>query len=197
MVDARLRFVEQVLQQRPAASLPREAQHREAAVTLLLRARQEIELLLIKRALIDRDPWSGHMALPGGRRSTADPDLMATAYRETEEEVGIPVAQFGHFLGALDDVAPITPRLPPIIISPFVVAVPEETTTVINPAEVEFAVWVPMPALRAPGAIEEILIRFEGASHSLPSRRYGEHVIWGLTLRILEQLFGLLEANGL
>ena len=196
-MDARLSIIEQILKLRPAASFSREPHHREAAVTLLLRARENLELLLIKRALIERDPWSGHMALPGGRRSNEDPDLIATAYRETEEEIGVAVRQFGHHLGALDEVAPMTPRLPPIVISPFVVAVPESTMPVVNPAEVEFAVWVPVPALREPGAMDEILIRFEGTSRSLPSRRYGEHVIWGLTLRILEQFFEVLEENGL
>jgi 8-oxo-dGTP pyrophosphatase MutT (NUDIX family) len=194
-VDARLSILEQTLQQRPAAVLPREPQHREAAVALLLRARADLELLLIKRAVIERDPWSGHMALPGGRRSAEDADLIATAYRETEEEIGVAVARFGHFLGALDEVGPLNPRLPPIVVAPFVVAVPENTVAVPNPAEVEFAVWVPIPALREPGAVGKILISFEGASRTLPSLQYGEHVIWGLTLRILEQFFGLLDTD--
>jgi 8-oxo-dGTP pyrophosphatase MutT (NUDIX family) len=137
------------------------------------------------------------MALPGGRRSAADPDLIATAYRETEEEIGISLTREGSYLGALDEVAPLAPRLPPIVIAPFVVAVMENTTPVANPSEVDFAVWVPIAALRAPGAMGEILVHFEGNQHSLPSRRYGEHVIWGLTLRILEQFFSIMEDTGL
>jgi hypothetical protein len=62
-VDPRLCILEQILQVRPAATIPREPHHREAGVALLLRAREQLELLLIKRAIIERDPWSGHMAL--------------------------------------------------------------------------------------------------------------------------------------
>ena len=62
----------------------------DAAVALILRALpDDLELLLIKRARDPRDPWSGHMALPGGRRDAADPDLASTAVRETLEETGV------------------------------------------------------------------------------------------------------------
>ncbi|MGH7339454.1 MAG: NUDIX domain-containing protein, partial [Candidatus Rokuibacteriota bacterium] len=71
--------------------MERDPDHREAAVALLVRPRADLEILLIKRAEHPRDPWSGHMALPGGRRSTTDADLVATAFRETEEETGVPV----------------------------------------------------------------------------------------------------------
>jgi 8-oxo-dGTP pyrophosphatase MutT (NUDIX family) len=195
-VDSRLRVLKEALQLRPAQSVSRDAQRREAAVALLLRAREHLELLLIKRAENEADPWSGHMALPGGRRDPVDNDLISTAYRETEEEIGVVLGRVGEYLGALDEVAPLSPRLPPIIIAPYVVAVPENTEAIANTREVEFAVWAPVPALREPGALGEILIRFEGRDHSLPSRRFGDHVIWGLTLRILEQFFQLLDAIG-
>jgi 8-oxo-dGTP pyrophosphatase MutT (NUDIX family) len=196
-VDTRIRLIEEALRHRPARAAARDDLRKEAAVALLLRARTDLELLLIKRAEHERDPWSGHMALPGGRRSRDDSDLIATAYRETEEEIAVPVARIGQYLGALDEVAPANPRLPPIIIAPFVVAVPEATVAIPNNAEVDFAVWVPLTALREPGAASEILIQFEGGSRSFPSLKYGEHVIWGLTLRILKQFFELAEAAGI
>ena len=196
-MDPRLRILQESLQLRPAERVERAAGRREAAVALLVRAREQLELLLIKRAEHEHDPWSGHMALPGGRRSPGDDDLIHTAYRETEEEVGVVLTRVGSYLGALDEVAPLAPRLPPLIIAPFVVAVLENVDTVVNPKEVDFAVWVPVPALREPGAIGELLIHFEGRSHAMPSRRYGDHVIWGLTLRILEQFFALLDETGL
>ena len=196
-MDSRLSILHETLQFRPASRAPRDAVRREAAVALLLRAREQLELLLIKRAEQERDPWSGHMALPGGRRSPADADLLTTAYRETEEEVGVALSRVGMYLGALDEVAPQNPALPPLIIAPFVITVPENTSAVANPAEVDFAVWVPLPALREPGTMDEILIHFQGLRRTMPARRYGEHKIWGLTLRILEQFFSVLDEVGL
>ncbi|MEP6687797.1 MAG: NUDIX domain-containing protein, partial [Gemmatimonadales bacterium] len=80
-------------------------------------------VLLIRRADRAGDPWSGHMALPGGRREETDPDLVATAVRETFEEVGLSLAP-ADLLGSLDDVVPRTPVLPPIAVRPYVFALP-------------------------------------------------------------------------
>ena len=167
---------------------------KEAAVALLLRAHEELELLLIKRAEHESDPWSGHVALPGGRRNAQDLDLLHTALRETAEEVGITANRDLHLIGALDEVSPRNPRLPPLIIAPFVFAVPRETTPVIDTREVEAAIWVPLSSLRDESAASEILISLEGGSYTLPSLRYGEYVIWGLTHRILTQFLSLTAA---
>jgi 8-oxo-dGTP pyrophosphatase MutT (NUDIX family) len=166
---------------------------REAAVALLVRAHDELEILLIKRAEHESDPWSGHMALPGGRRDHADSDLLHTALRETEEEVGVAISRDMQLLGALDEVSPRNPRLPPIIISPFAFAVPVDTTPVIDTSEVEAAIWVPLSALRDESAASEILITLEGGSRAFPSLTYGEYVIWGLTHRILLQFLEITE----
>ena len=77
----------------------------KAAVALVLRARDPLEILLVKRAVSDADPWSGHMALPGGRYDKSDPDFLSTAKRETIEEVGIDLDQSALLLGRLDDIA--------------------------------------------------------------------------------------------
>ncbi len=61
-----------------------------------------VEGLFIKRAQQAGDPWSGQIALPGGRREPADADLLATAVRETREETGIELTGVEQ-LGALDD----------------------------------------------------------------------------------------------
>ena len=62
----------------------------QAAVSLILRdAQGSAQTLIIKRAERPGDHWSGHLALPGGRAQIEDGDLIATAARETYEEVGI------------------------------------------------------------------------------------------------------------
>lgn len=195
--DARLVALLRAFEQRPAAAVPRRAQDREAAVALVLRPREELEVLLIKRAERADDPWSGHMALPGGRRAPDDPDLLATAKRETEEETHLPLERVGTFIGRLDDVAPGNRRLPPIVIAPFVLGVPPSTTARPDGREVDATLWVPLSALREPGAVSELLIELgNGESRRFPSLLYQDHVIWGLTHGILTTFLRVAEQAG-
>ena len=197
VADGRIEALRQTLAARTAAGLVRRPDEREAAVALVIRPRRELELLLIKRAVRETDPWSGHMALPGGRRDPDDDALLDTALRETVEETGVDIARHGHVLGELDEVAPRTPRLPPIVIAPFVAAVPPGTLAVPDGREVELALWIPVSALRDDAAVSEILIELQEGSRSFPSLVYQEHVIWGLTHRILVQFLEVLELAGL
>src|SRR5207253_9590753 len=99
----------------------------QAAVSLVLRQRfDETDLLVIKRALAERDHWSGHLALPGGRKDESDADLRETAVRETREEVGIEIELGGEVLGALDTIRPESRFAPKILVTPFVAVAPRE-----------------------------------------------------------------------
>lgn len=145
-----------------------------------------MELLLIKRSVRQGDPWSGHMALPGGRHDPADSSAAETAIRETWEEVGIDLRLADRRLGRLDDVEPGSAKLQ-IVVSPFVFCVPPGTTTTIN-EEVERAYWVGCRRLAAPQATTEYLHALEsGEQVSFPAIGYEDDVIWGLTYRILRQ----------
>ncbi|CAN5756594.1 hypothetical protein BH23GEM3_BH23GEM3_00010 [soil metagenome] len=191
--DPRIVQLRRLFENRPATAVGRRPEHREAAVSLLLRPHTTLELLLIRRAEFGGDPWSGHVALPGGRRGYGDADLLVTACRETEEEVGVPLARVGTFIGSLDEVTPGTPILPPVVIAPFVMAVPSHTRTVPDPREVQSAIWVPLAALRDTAAMSEIVIDTPRASGSFPSLVYDDLVIWGLTYRILRQFLDITE----
>jgi len=109
--------------------------YREAAVSLVLRAVDQVELLLIRRSKSDRDPWSGHMALPGGRRESGDPSLLYTAMRETLEETAVELAT-SEVLGTLELVAPSSERLPRLSVVPFVFGREDPVEAIVNSYEV-------------------------------------------------------------
>jgi 8-oxo-dGTP pyrophosphatase MutT (NUDIX family) len=184
--DPRIGRLRRVFESRPARAMERDGVAREAAVALLVRSRSALELLLIRRAELQGDPWSGHVALPGGRRAPGDDDLLGTACREAEEEVGIDLGRTGRFIGALDEIAPSTPFLPPIVIAPFVLAVPPDTRARPDAREVQAALWVPVDALRDTSALSEVRVDLPGGGR-FPSLVYRDFVIWGLTFRILRQ----------
>ncbi len=170
------------------------AKVRMAAVALLLRLPQPEmpEVLLIKRATYESDPWSGHVALPGGRQEEGDRDLRETAVRETREELAIDVDSDGHVLGLLDDVVPSSPRLPPIVIRPYVGIVTASLLPVLS-HEVAAAFWIPLERIRDPGARVRTVVNARGVDLDVDGYQLGEHLIWGLTERILRNFFELLD----
>jgi 8-oxo-dGTP pyrophosphatase MutT (NUDIX family) len=163
----------------------RGAEFLQAAVSLVLRGRDSLELLLIKRARSERDPWSGHMALPGGRRDETDETLLHTAARETLEETGLDVRALGGHLGPLEEVATLSPRLPKLTIAPFVFGVSPDATAWVASREVEAVHWVTLDALRASDATCAIEINLPGGARSFPCFCVNGERVWGLTYRIL------------
>jgi 8-oxo-dGTP pyrophosphatase MutT (NUDIX family) len=175
--------------------VPDEAPLRLAAIALVLRPGDEgaPELLMIKRAEAERDPWSGHVACPGGRMEPGDHDLEQTAVRETWEETGVDIARDGRVLGALDDISPRTPVLPPILVRPFVAVVKPEVE-IVQSSEVAEAFWVPLVALRERAAWGTGLVAVRGhGDREVAVFRHGPHTIWGLTERVLRQFLEYLE----
>ena len=147
-------------------------------------------VLLIRRAERVDDPWSGHMALPGGRQGAEDADLIATAIRETAEEVGFSPSRV-QLAGSLDDVAPRTPVLPPIAVRPFVFTLDARPTLKLNP-EVAAIRWVSLDHLLDAGTQETVELDIRGERRQFSAYRVDEGVVWGLTERILSDLLRLL-----
>lgn len=164
-----------------------------AAVAVMLHAGEGgLEVLFIHRAERAGDTWSGHVAFPGGRREPRDADLLATAIRETHEEIGVDL-QSAELLGTLDDLHPRSPVLPPVVVRPFVFALTELPPLTFS-AEVQDAFWVPFRALRAPAARGEITVDHPGIPRRvLPTYKVGKHTIWGMSERILSPLIALVS----
>jgi 8-oxo-dGTP pyrophosphatase MutT (NUDIX family) len=145
------------------------------------------DILLIKRAWRDQDPWSGQMAFPGGRREAQDKGLLETARRETLEETGIALRE-ADVLGQLDDIRPLGPGLPRLVVRPFVFLVHRRPAVFLN-AEVDLHLWVRFSDL--PSMASSSPMEISGATIAVPSFLVGPHVVWGLTERILNSFIEL------
>jgi 8-oxo-dGTP pyrophosphatase MutT (NUDIX family) len=148
-----------------------------------------LEILLIRRAERVGDPWSGQIAFPGGRYEPRDPDLLATAIRETREETGVDLAH-AERLGSLDDLYPRTATLPPVVVRPFVFAL-DRLPGLVPSAEVERAFWLSLVRLGEPGVRREITLTLRGVERTFPAYLVDDEVIWGMTERILTPFIGL------
>lgn len=149
--------------------------------------RGEAEFLLIRRAERDGDPWSGQVALPGGRWQHDDTSLEQTALRETHEETGLDIRMNGRVIGALDELRPRSPLLPPIVVTPFVAHIAPTAPLVLS-HEVAAAFWVPWSRLLDPELDHEAEVSTRGATWRVPAFHLEGHVVWGMTERILRQL---------
>lgn len=178
----------------PAEISPVEGSEREAAVALVLWG-EAAELLLIRRADDPRDPWSGHMALPGGRHEKDDEDLLFTAMRETEEEVGL-VLERRDYLGALPAVrAGSRSRIDPMKVSPFVFRLDGPRPRTIPNYEVAEVIWLPLGELTQPERKDEVAILHEGKTFRMPAIRVGDNKIWGLTYGIISSVLSHLATD--
>ena len=166
---------------------------RRAAVAVVLRADRGLpEVLLIHRADKDGDPWSGHMAFPGGRVDPDDESLEHAARRETFEEVGLPLDTAVAF-GRIDDLQGRHAGRPNgMVISAFVYQLREPPPAfVLQTSEVQSAFFFPLWEL----ASRERQVRrkfHETGSWEFPGIVVGEpdrHVVWGLTYRFIEVLY--------
>jgi len=153
-----------------------------------------LQVLFIERALHEGDPWSGHMAFPGGRVDAGDPDACHAAERETLEEVGLDL-RGAERLGRLDDLqGRRVSGVPQLVISSFVYRV-EQAPALAPNREVREAFWFPLAELHAPERFVPyrldagIEMDFPGILVGRPQR----HVVWGLTYRFLEVFFRAIE----
>ncbi len=147
------------------------------------------ELLFIERSTMQGDPWSGQMAFPGGRTSSTDVNSIATAIRETKEELGIDLSS-ARRLGRLSDLEG-GPRgtHQRLRVTPHLFWVPGDRPAITANHEVANALWIPVEQLVDEARYIEYPYPLLGSDLWPGIKIEGERVIWGLTLRMLVDLF--------
>jgi 8-oxo-dGTP pyrophosphatase MutT (NUDIX family) len=146
----------------------------------------DLAALLIERAKHPLDPWSGHMAFPGGRHDATDPSLERTAIRETLEEVGIDLLRHGRFVARLDEIqAQARGRNLDMVVSPFLFFLDRTRETVPDHTEVAATLWVPLRVFRDERHKGTTHFSRDGFGMDFPAFLYEGKTIWGLTYRMI------------
>lgn len=162
-----------------------------AVATILRDGPGGAEVLFIERATRDGDPWSGHVAFPGGKRDGVDASLLDTAVRETREEIGL-VLQAASVLARLEDVVA---RSNGYRVAQFVFVLDDPAPALHVNGEVAAVWWTPLSALASPEREGTVTIARDGVSLQVPSVLLGDRVLWGMTYRMIQQLLELAGAR--
>ena len=164
-----------------------------AAVAIMVREGSDAtEMLMIRRATREGDPWSGHMGFPGGRRDPEDASNFSCALRETREEIGVDLSQWGTLFGELSDVNTGWRKdRPEMLVTPFIFQVSELPVLTPN-YEVDDVVWVPLHFLMNAANREPLEWDWKGKKMETDSYLYDSYRIWGLSLMMIDEMTGLL-----
>jgi 8-oxo-dGTP pyrophosphatase MutT (NUDIX family) len=162
---------------------------KKAAVAAIVRNTGEgAELLFIRRAEYPKDPWSGQMGLPGGRVDEGDASPFAAAVRETLEEVGLDLTNHARPIGRLSETRT---HLPiggvPVSVIPFVFALTASESFTLN-YEVQETLWIPLTFFSNESNRSSFTWVRRGIPLPMPCYSFAGRNVWGLTLRIVEEL---------
>lgn len=167
---------------------------RQAGVALILKAlNEELSVFFIQRALRENDPWSGHIAFPGGHHERSDIDLLHTVIRETQEEVGITLSP-ADCVSQLPIEKPYTAdQKTDLVVRPYVFVLTQEPELKLN-HEVSETIWVPLRQLVSGDLLTYETVRFNTNEYQLPGFRLNDkHFVWGLTYRVLQRFFSIAD----
>ena len=157
-----------------------------AAVAMIVCGGEQPSLLMIKRAEHPKDPWSGHMAFPGGRIESSDATALSAAMREVREEIGL-------VLSPTDFITPLSPRYTlrrghrnQVFVSPFVFFLNEQPSLSVN-EEVAAVTHIPLRDLLNPSRYSSFAFSFESQSYQLPCYLHDLGKVWGLSLHFVDE----------
>lgn len=175
----------------------RQSHTKHAAVAAILRTTNEhTEALFILRATKEGDPWSGQMAFPGGHYEVDDESLKATAERETLEEIGLDLVKEATYLGKIPDVeANPRGRNLNMVVSPFVYVLENRNAVMNLNYEVEEVLWGSLNDMYFGNSATSYRFRLAGKEQDFPGYHVGNQVVWGLTHKMLDHFFRLLDPD--
>jgi 8-oxo-dGTP pyrophosphatase MutT (NUDIX family) len=156
---------------------------------LFLDADGEPHMVLTRRRA-DLRRHAGEISFPGGRRDEQDADLLATALREAEEEIGLPRTS----VSALGRLPTVSTFATGYVIHPFVGQIPQGVSWQLSPREVDAVLELSVRDIRDSRTTTRLERR--GISFQTDAYIVGEHLIWGATARIIEQLLERLGPPG-
>jgi 8-oxo-dGTP pyrophosphatase MutT (NUDIX family) len=151
----------------------------------------DLELLFIERATDSNDPWSGHLAFPGGKVEQGELARQA-AERETREEIGLTL-ESERYLGRMSDI--VGANLP-VRVSCFAYAVVTNDVNPVVSPEVRDVFWVRLADIRDPDRHRMALVGFSGKSLEVPAiilPQQDKPVLWGITYRLVMQFLEIIE----
>ncbi|MGL4733654.1 MAG: CoA pyrophosphatase [Enterovibrio sp.] len=159
------------------------AEHKKAAVFLGLIERNDALFLLLTKRAHHLANFPGQICFPGGKEEKSDHDLIETALRETQEEVGI-TATREQVLGSLLPIATHSGYL----IYPVLGFIPSHYKAKLDHNEVASLFELPLDILINPQTLKSISVSIQNSPHPIYALHYQNHLIWGATAQILRAL---------
>lgn len=160
----------------------------QAAVALVRAAGDDPQYLVLRRAVNPVDPWSGHFALPGGRREEGDRDILDTCIRETLEETGLRLQQ-AQLVSALP-LARAGGTVHPTLVAPFLFEIEGVPDLILDESEIAESHWLPVSYLLDPRNHDLAAMVPRLPDTRFPCIRVGSGAIWGFTYGVLRAFLG-------
>lgn len=173
------RLQKQKITQRTATNVHR------AAVAIIVR--EDNHICMIRRPIKAEDYWSGHMAFPGGREEEADDNLLETAIRETQEEIGLTLS-IELCKGQLEDL-----RHPKLQVSAFVFEAPQNLEMTLDPNEVADVYWLDLQDFLNPKYRRTRKSTWNAQEVDVPLLQIGTADVWGISLLFIERLLAIVK----